>query len=154
MKKEAPDTGASFFSSREDIQCGRPEGAGAGCDAGADGAEERPDADHRDEPALDPPRSPPKAEARGGGGGVMLRGGRGTVAIEIPARSGTVDAPGTRVTVAVEIPARSEADAPGTRVAVAVEMPAFSACPSAARFSVLVSCGRALLFTKRCSCGS
>ena len=84
----------------------------------------------------------------------MLRGGLGTVAVEIPGRSGTVAAPAARVTVAAEIPARSEADAPGTRAVVAAEMPAFSACPLAARFSVLVSCGGALLFTKRCSCGS
>src|SRR5260370_8368858 len=93
MKKEAPHTGASFFPPRGNIQCGWPEGAGAGCDAGADGAEERPAADHRDEPALDPPRSPPKAEALGGAGGVMLRGGRGTVAAEIPPPPGTLAPP-------------------------------------------------------------
>jgi hypothetical protein len=76
----------------------------------------------------------------------MLRGGRGTVARETPARSGTVAAPGTRVTVAVEMPAFS------TRVLATAPIWEFSvrACVPV---SVLVSCG-ALLLTKRCSCGS
>src|SRR5258708_13780381 len=129
MKKGRPNAGACFCPPRGNIQCGWPEGAGAGCDAGAEGAEERPDADHRDEPALDPPRSPPKAEALGGAGGVMLRGGRGTVAVETPARSGTVAAPGTRVTVAVELPAPSQADAPGTRLRDGRQRPAISMWP-------------------------
>jgi hypothetical protein len=91
----------------------------------------------------------------------MVRGGCGGVAARPEA-----DAPGTRVTVAVEIPARSEADVPGTRVTVAVEMPAFStrvlatapiwefSVRACVPVSVLVSCGRALLLTKRCSRGS
>ena len=66
----------------------------------------------------------------------MLRGIRGTVALETPARSGTEVAPGVRATVAVVTPA-------------------FSTCEfSAAPFSAVVSCKAEFVLTKRCSRGS
>jgi len=77
----------------------------------------------------------------------MLRGGRGTVTVKVPARSGTVAAPGVRVTVAVAIPAfpmREFSMAPACVLSVR----------ASARFSVMVSCGAEFVLTKRCSRGS
>ena len=77
----------------------------------------------------------------------MLRGGRETVAVETPARSGTLATPGLRVTDAVAIPAFSMRE---FSAAPACELPVRASVP----FSRVVSCEAEFVLTKRCSRGS